>query len=141
MSFYRVQLFKEHPKYNIVKFRRSLPNNKNYHVVTVNIVKFLDLFKKRNDEYVIPDFDHWQSAKRVGLLKFLDPSSGAPEMPRVVIRYEDFSVLLGLWSKKEIITGFVSGRHRMHYIAANGGIHAPVETHINYKDLLIRHCT
>jgi hypothetical protein len=58
-------------------------------------------------------------------------------MPRVVIRYEDFPVLWGLWSKKEIITGFVNGRHRMYYLSANGATYVPVKTHTNYKELLI----
>lgn len=136
-----VKLRDDHPGYNEIKLKRSLPDNVNYTVVIVDAIRFLECYSRDMPGYILPPVPKWQGGKEEGIRIFLNPSSGIPEMPRVSFSLRQRRRFWGL--AKPITDGvvtFVNGRHRSMYMAHSGALSFPVEVHISEADLLRQYC-
>ncbi len=140
-----VKLRDDHPDYNEIKLKRSLPDNAKYTVVIVDTTTFLDCYSRDIPGYIIPPVSEWEEGKEEGIRDFLNPSfPGIPDMPRVSISLRQRRQRRRFWQSAEIITEaavtFVNGRHRSLYMAFSGALSFPVEIHISEADLLRQYC-
>lgn len=141
VSTWPVQLAPNHTPYSICHFKRELPENPDYTVVLVDTRKFMECYHREMKCYVIPTAENWTQEKREGIRNFLDPSTGAPHMPRVGFNVREKKRLWGfLQSEIFGVVSFVNGRHRARYLLYAGAKCFPVEVHKGDAPFILQYC-
>ena len=140
-GLWTVPLGAHHRFYGHAQLKRELPDNPDYTVVVVDMEKFVECFERGMPSYVIPEVAAWTDEKRDRLRDFLDPMTGAPNMPRASIRLEERSRLWGLLKPVEVaVASFTNGRHRTRYLQGAGALCIPIEVHQSAAKLFEQCC-
>jgi hypothetical protein len=137
---WRVELSSSHAGYTHTYLKNEYEGKADWVVVVVNLSKLMQYFE-RDTSYVVEPVEKWEEKYRKEAHAFLNPSTGAPYMPRVSHLFRDTREKWMFWRfTSEFVISFSNGRHRARYLQFAGATDIPVLCSTNSVQQVSAYC-